>query len=130
MRSAEIRQEIGARLREERDRLALSQQAVADAIGGVRYSIVKYESGRSSPSAESLVALESIGFDVRYVLLGFRSAPAAVDRERFQAAFAEVQRQATRRREKLSVPESLDLAWRFYDAMLALTQQPSAALAR
>ena len=90
MRNLEIRQQIGERLLEERQRLRLSQQALADLIGGVRLSIVKYESGRSSPAAETLAAMEAIGIDVRYVLTGFRTSPSGIDRERFKVAFAEV----------------------------------------
>ena len=120
MRNLEIRQQIGERLPEERQRLRLSQQALADLIGGVRLSIVKYESGRSSPAAETLAAMEAIGIDVRYVLTGFRTSPSGIDRERFKVAFAEVQRQAQAKQEKLSLETSLDLAWRFYDSFATL----------
>lgn len=120
MRNAEIRQEIGARLLEERTRLSLTQLAMAEAIGGARLSVIHYESGRSSPAAETLAAMESIGVDVRYVLTGMRQAPSGIDRERFKAAYEEVQRQAKTRREKLSTGTSLDLAWRIYDALAAI----------
>lgn len=120
MRKPEVRQEIGIRLLEERQRLGLSQQAFADLIGGARLSIVKYESGRSSPAAETLAAMEAIGVDVRYVLTGMHATPPGIDRERFKIAFAEVQRQTKARRETLSLDESLELAWRFYDAVSAL----------
>jgi len=46
-----------------------------------------------------------------------RQSPSGIDRERFKIALAEVQRQAKAKREKLSLDESLDLAWRFYDAV-------------
>lgn len=120
MRNAEVRQWIGARLREERLRLGESQQGLADLIESSRLSVVHYESGRSSPSAETLAALECVGMDVRYVLTGMRQSPSGIDRERFKIALAEVQRQAKAKREKLSLDESLDLAWRFYDAVDAL----------
>jgi transcriptional regulator with XRE-family HTH domain len=120
MRNAEIRQEIGARLLEERARLNLTQLAMAGAIGSARLSVIHYESGRSSPAAETLAAMESIGVDVRYVLTGMRQAPSGIDRERFKTAYEEVQRQAKTRREKLSTDTCLDLAWRFYDALSAL----------
>lgn len=120
MRNVEIRQEIGGRLLEERTRLGLTQQGLADEIGGVRLSVVHYESGRSSPAAETLAAMESIGIDVRYVLTGMRHAPSGVDRERFRVAFGEVQRQAKAKREKLTPDACLDLAWRIYDALAAL----------
>lgn len=120
MTRAKIRQEIGRRLLSERDRLGHTQQGLAEAIGGKRLSVINYEAGRSSPSAETLAAMESVGVDVRYVLTGMRVAPTSIDRERFRRAFSEVQRQAMLKREKLSADASLDLAWRIYDALGAL----------
>jgi len=122
MRNPEVRQQIGQRLLEERARLGLTQQALADAIGAPRVSFVKYEAGQSSPAAETLVALEGAGVDVRYVLTGLRQAPSGVDRERFRRAFLEVDRQVRSNREKLSTEERLALAWRIYDAYQSAEQ--------
>jgi transcriptional regulator with XRE-family HTH domain len=116
MRNPEVRQQIGQRLLEERGRLGLTQQALADAIGAPRVSFVKYEAGQSSPAAETLAAFEIAGVDVRYVLTGLRQAPSGVDRKRFRRAYLEVDRQARSNREKLSTEERLALAWRIYDA--------------
>lgn len=117
MRNAEIRREIGQRLLSERSRLDLTQQNLAEAIGSSRLSVVHYESGRSSPSAETLAAMAAAGIDVRYMLTGMRNAASGIDRERFRQAFSEVQREAELKREKLSADTSLDLAWRIYDAL-------------
>lgn len=122
MRNPEVRQQIGQRLLEERVRLGLTQQALADGIGAPRVSFVKYEAGQSSPAAETLVALEGAGFDVRYVLTGLRQAPSGTDRERFRRAFHEVERQVKANREKLSTDERLSLAWRLYDAFSTVDQ--------
>jgi len=122
MRNPEVRQQIGQRLLEERARLGLTQQALADAIGAPRVSFVKYEAGQSSPAAETLVALEGAGVDVRYVLTGLRQAPSGVDRDRFRRAFQEVERQVKANREKLSTDERLLLAWRLYDAFSNVDQ--------
>ena len=103
-------------------RLGLTQQALADAIGAPRVSFVKYEAGQSSPAAETLVALEGAGVDVRYVLSGLRQAPSGADRELFRRAFLEVERQVKTNREKLSTEERLSLAWRLYDAFRATEQ--------
>jgi len=119
MRNVEIRLEIGARLREERTRLAFTQQGLAEAIGGARLSVIHYECGRSSPAAETLAAMEAVGVDVRYVLTGIRQVPSRIDRERFKAAYEEAQRQAQSCREPLSIDACLDLAWRFYDDLSA-----------
>lgn len=120
MRNVKIRQEIGQRLLSERSRLHLTQQNLAEAIGSSRLSVVHYESGRSSPSAETLAAMEAAGIDVRYMLTGMRNAPCGIDRERFRQAFSEVQRQSKLKRENLSTDTSLDLAWRIYDALTSL----------
>jgi transcriptional regulator with XRE-family HTH domain len=125
MRNVEIRREIGERLLEERTRLGLTQQGLADAIAGSRLSVIHYESGRSSPSAETLSSMESFGIDVRYVLTGTRQVWSSVDRERFRMAFVEAQRQATERREKLTHNASLDLAWSIYDSLDACRQVDS-----
>lgn len=122
MRNPEVRQQIGQRLLEERGRLGLTQQALADAIGAPRVSFVKYEAGQSSPAAETLVSLEAVGVDVRYVLTGLRQAPSGVDRDRFRRAFQEVERQVKANREKLSTDERLSLAWRLYDAFSTVDQ--------
>ncbi|AKJ27274.1 helix-turn-helix domain-containing protein [Caldimonas brevitalea] len=122
MRNPEVRQQIGQRLLEERVRLGLTQQALADTIGAPRVSFVKYEAGQSSPAAETLVALEGAGVDVRYVLTGLRQAPSGVDRDRFRRAFHEVERQVKANREKLSTDERLSLAWRLYDAFSTVDQ--------
>lgn len=121
MRNAEIRREIGARLVDERARLGLTQQGLASAINCSRLSVIQYESGRSSPAAETLVALESIGVDVRFLLTGLRAAPLGIDRDRFRVAFEESLRQAKARRERRSPEESLEQAWRIYDALTHLS---------
>lgn len=121
MRNADIRRDIGARLVEERARLALTQQALASAISCSRLSVIQYEGGRSSPAAETLVAMESIGIDVRFLLTGLRAAPIGIDRARFRVAFTEVLRQAKARRERQSPEENLDQAWRIYDALTHLS---------
>ncbi|MBH3441832.1 helix-turn-helix domain-containing protein [Pseudomonas luteola] len=61
---------IGSRLREERERLCLSQ-TLFGAIGGIKTNAqVKYEKDERSPDAEYLSALANKGVDVLYVLTG------------------------------------------------------------
>lgn len=70
--------ELPRRLREERERLGLSQSAFG-ALGGVsKGSQIAYEQGRAQPGAAYLERLASGGVDVRYVLTGSR-APAPDD---------------------------------------------------
>jgi len=63
---------FGARLREERERLGLSQTALAE-IGGVkRLTQSQYEKETSSPSVRYLNAIASADIDVEYALFGRR----------------------------------------------------------
>ena len=63
---------IGERLKEERERLGLSQSALGEAVGVGRKSQFNYESGRTTPDAEYLALAASLGVDVRYVITGSR----------------------------------------------------------
>lgn len=61
---------IGLRLREERERLGLTQRAFGD-IGGVEPNAQgKYESGERTPRADYLAAVAARGVDALYVLSG------------------------------------------------------------
>ena len=61
------------RLREQRDALGLSQQALADGCSIALRSQQNYEKGLRSPDADYLAALHEQGFDVLYFLTGQRS---------------------------------------------------------
>jgi transcriptional regulator with XRE-family HTH domain len=64
---------IGSRLREERDRLGLSQAAFGE-IGGVKANAQGiYEKGDRYPDASYLNALAAAGVDVLYVITGDRT---------------------------------------------------------
>lgn len=68
---------IGDRLREERERLRLSQAAFGD-IGGVKANAQgKYESGDRFPGADYLQAVALAGVDVLYVVTGSRAPEPA-----------------------------------------------------
>ena len=67
---------IGGRLKEERERIGLSQTALAQ-IGGVgKTTQIKYEKGTSSPDSSYLSAVADEGIDIFYVLKGQRSGKA------------------------------------------------------
>jgi transcriptional regulator with XRE-family HTH domain len=66
---------IGSRIREERERLRLTQRAFGE-IGGVEPNAQgKYESGERWPKADYLAAVAREGVDVLYVLTGQRLMP-------------------------------------------------------
>jgi transcriptional regulator with XRE-family HTH domain len=60
------------RLKEERERLGLSQAKVAEACGVGKTAQYTYESGERKPSFDYLIAAEKLGMDSRYLLLGHR----------------------------------------------------------
>ncbi len=69
---------LGPRLREERERLGMTQRVFGD-IGGVEPNAQgKYESGERSPRADYLAALATRGVDALYVLSGVRT-PAPLE---------------------------------------------------
>ena len=61
------------RLQEERKRLGLTQDKIAE-IGGVkRRTQINYEAGERCPDANYLIAIAAVGADVQYILTGIRS---------------------------------------------------------
>lgn len=71
---------IGLRLRQERNRLKLSQSALG-AIGGVETNAQgNYENGTRSPKADYLLRIAESGVDLNYVMSGNRASPDAVNR--------------------------------------------------
>lgn len=61
---------IGERLKAERERLGLTQEAFAAAAGAKRRTLVDWEKGVSSPTSVQLSALVEIGVDATYILTG------------------------------------------------------------
>jgi transcriptional regulator with XRE-family HTH domain len=77
----------GLRLREERERLGISQTEFARIGGASKGSQILYEKGKP-PTADYLEAIAEAGADVTYILTGRRERPAAelTDRARLLAA--------------------------------------------
>ena len=65
---------IGLRIKEERERLSLTQQGLADAIQLAKRPLIDWEKGRTSPNAVQLSALSGLGVDVLYIVTGVRNA--------------------------------------------------------
>ena len=70
--------DIGMRLREERDRIGMTQEAFGQAGGVLKRALIRYEKGERMPDAEFLAAIAAAGADVLYVLTGQRMGSAAV----------------------------------------------------
>lgn len=67
---------IGERLREERNRLGLSQPAWGEIAGVTKKTQMLYEAGERMPDAAYLSAVASAGADVQYIVTGIRSTQA------------------------------------------------------
>ena len=65
------------RLREERDALGFTQEAMAEKAGISKRSYCAYEAGETAPSAKLLAALALMGVDVAYLLTGQRAGGAS-----------------------------------------------------
>ena len=66
---------IFLRLREERERLGLSQPAFAAVAGTTKQTLFSWETGKTAPDGFQLAALATTGADVLYILTGQRSQP-------------------------------------------------------
>lgn len=66
---------VGARLREERERLGYSQESFAALAQASRPTQFNYESDKRAPDSNYLVAIAAAGADVLYILTGQRAQP-------------------------------------------------------
>lgn len=63
---------IEKRLKEERERLGLSQPGFGELTGVVKQTVIQWEKGASAPNAGQLAAIAAAGADVLYILTGQR----------------------------------------------------------
>lgn len=101
--------DLGGRLKEERERLNLSQTEFARLGGTSKHSQIRYESGDGSPTAAYLEQLSAHGVDVYYVISGVRrsqlvQAEAAITAASAVDLVAEVMTEMNLQG-KLSMPE-------------------------
>lgn len=68
--------EIGARLKEERERLGMSQVQFAGLGEVSKRAQITYENGESTPNAAYLAVIAKIGADVQYIITGVCSSAA------------------------------------------------------
>ena len=67
------------RLREERERLNLSQTVLGESGGVKKQTQIAYEQGKSSPDLAYLAGVQKSGIDVQYVLAGVRAGTPIVE---------------------------------------------------
>lgn len=75
-----MRELIGNRLRQERERLGINQSDFAKIGGASKRSQIDWEKGTLVPNAEFLALVAEIGVDVSYVLTG-KYATAVLSKE-------------------------------------------------
>lgn len=69
---------IGDRLKEERERLRLSQTSLAEGAGTTKKTQIDYEKDKTQPKGRYLAAVASFGVDVAYVITGERLENTAI----------------------------------------------------
>lgn len=67
---------LATRLREERKKLNVTQQVIADRVFITRETWSRYESGKINPGSEVLVKLAKLGVDTQYILTGKKGLEA------------------------------------------------------
>lgn len=72
---------IGARIKEERERLKLTLSEFAEIAGAGKRTLSDWEKGATYPTALQLSALHTIGVDVTYIVIGQRSQAAITPEE-------------------------------------------------
>ena len=87
---------VSARLKEERKRLGLSQEAGAKALGISLASLSTYERSKVTPPVSVLIPYAKLGADIQYIITGERSSARLPDTEQllissFRSAPAPVQ---------------------------------------
>jgi phage repressor protein C with HTH and peptisase S24 domain len=70
---------LGTRLKKERERLGLNQEALGKRAGVKRLAQVNYESGKRNPDADYLARVADAGADVLYIVTGKRVQVARGD---------------------------------------------------
>lgn len=109
---------IGGRLRAERERLGLTQQALADKIGVRRQALLQYESGQRSPLAETLQLFDHAGGDVNFVVTGRRMGELdEPHKQELELAMSTIALMSRRPAVQLSETARLRLAFGLAEAM-------------
>lgn len=67
---------LGKRLKDERERLGLSQTEFAGIAGAKKHAQINWEKGAASPNGKAFEAWAEAGVDVAYIITGQRVGPA------------------------------------------------------
>lgn len=63
-----MKKDIGTRLKLERERLALSQAQIAEALGIATRTQIAWEKGEQTPNALHLATLGGLGLDINFIV--------------------------------------------------------------
>lgn len=61
---------FGERMKQERKRLGLTQESLAERVGVRQQTVFQYEKGNTSPTLQFIYTLQGIGFNMQYLLYG------------------------------------------------------------
>lgn len=70
---------LGARLKEEREKLHMSQPEFAEVAGAKKHAQINWEKGAATPNGAAFEAWAGIGVDVLYVITGQRAGAAVAE---------------------------------------------------
>lgn len=113
---------LGLRLKEERERLGMSQPEFAAAADAKKHAQINWEKGVATPNGAAFQAWAEIGVDVLYVITGQRSTPDVAidkaplaDRERLSIAIEAVTEGLAEASRKLPPRKLAELIMAAYD---------------
>lgn len=68
-----MKEAIGFRLKQERERLSLSQAQVAKSLGIATRTQIAWEKGEQTPNALHLATLGTLGLDIQFIVSGVQN---------------------------------------------------------
>lgn len=68
-----MKEDIGIRLKQERERLSLSQAQVAKSLGIATRTQIAWEKGEQTPNALHLATLGALGLDIQFIVSGVQN---------------------------------------------------------
>ena len=110
-------QNYAQRLKQERSRIGMTLQQLADACGVSRRSQGAYESGQSAPDLNYLHKASNHGVDINYVIMGARRPE--LDNALLELVLNSVDAWESGAREKITQPERAKLICASYNAAWA-----------
>ena len=108
---------VASRLREERERLGMSQSAFAEACGVKKLAQINYEKGDRKPDTDYLESAVRLGADVLYILTGRREQPALEDIKTLTAAVEVIEEALAKRRATLPPAKKAEVIALAYDIL-------------